>query len=242
MCSPDYQLNDYVATHALWHMMYVMDIYLQIYIYIYIIYTSYNIYWVVFDKDNIWLYRDDGLSAFKNHNSKVWKERIYLFQQHHLNLEIKCNLKIVDYLDITFDLITGLFKLYKKTNNIPRYVNAKSNHPPSIMKEIPKSVSKRIIMNRFLILVHRFITTFQINVDALKNSHLRKNSTYTKEEIEGETPSGTKHHLVKIFKPILRNNFYIYWINILVKIINITRSSTVAMSKLVIAAWIISQT
>ena len=176
MCSPDYQLNDYVATHALWHMMYVMYaehiyiyiyiyiygyiyIYIWIYIYIYIIYTSYNIYWVVFDKDNIWLYRDDGLSAFKNHNSKVWKERIYLFQQHHLNLEIKCNLKIVDYLDITFDLITGLFKLYKKTNNIPRYVNAKSNHPPSIMKEIPKSVSKRIIMNRFLILVHRFITT-----------------------------------------------------------------------------------
>ena len=29
------------------------------------------------------------------------------FKQHHLNLEIKCNLKIVDYLDITFDLTTG---------------------------------------------------------------------------------------------------------------------------------------
>ena len=29
------------------------------------------------------------------------------FKQRHLNLEIKCNLKIVDYLDIKFDLITG---------------------------------------------------------------------------------------------------------------------------------------
>ena len=72
---------------------------------------------------------------------------IDLFKQHHLNLEIKCNLKIIDYLDITFDLTTGLFKPYNKTNNIPRYVNAKSNHPPSLLKEILKSVSKRISLN-----------------------------------------------------------------------------------------------
>ena len=70
-----------------------------------------------------------------------------LFKQHHLNLEIIYNLEILDYLDITFDLTTGLFKPYNKTNNIPRYVNSKSNHPPSILKEIPKSVSKRISSN-----------------------------------------------------------------------------------------------
>ena len=66
------------------------------------------------DKDNIGLYRDDELSVFKNHNGhqnyKVWKEMIDLFQQHHLNLEIKFNLKNVDYLDTTFDLTTRLFK------------------------------------------------------------------------------------------------------------------------------------
>ena len=45
------------------------------------------------------------------------------------------------------DLTTGLFKPYNKTNNIPRYVNAKSNYQPSILKEIPKSVSKRISSN-----------------------------------------------------------------------------------------------
>ena len=58
-----------------------------------------------FDKENIGLYRDDGLSVFKNHNGhqndKIWKEMIDLFKQHHLNLDVKCNLKIVDYLDIT---------------------------------------------------------------------------------------------------------------------------------------------
>ena len=104
-----------------------------------------------FDKDNIGLYRDGGLSVFKNYNGhqndKVWKEMVDLFKQHHLNLEIIYNLEILDYLDITFDLTTGLFKPYNKTNNIPRYVNSKSNHPPSILKEIPKSVLKRISSN-----------------------------------------------------------------------------------------------
>ena len=82
-----------------------------------------------FDKDNIGLYRDEGLSVFKNRyghqNDKVRKEIIDLFKQHHLNLEIKCNLKIVDYLDVTFGLTAGLFKPYNKTKNILRYVNAK---------------------------------------------------------------------------------------------------------------------
>ena len=60
-----------------------------------------------------------------------------------------------------------------------------------------------------------------------------------KEKVERETSSGTTHHLAKMLNPILRNNFYIYWINILVEIINITKSSIVTMSKLVIVAWII---
>ena len=62
-----------------------------------------------------------------------------------------------------------------------------------------------------------------------------------KEEIEGETSSGITHHLVKMLKPILLNNFYSYWIDILVEIINITRSLIITMSKLVTAAWIILQ-
>ena len=41
-----------------------------------------------FDKDNIGLYRDDGLSVFKNYkghqNDKVWKEMIDIFKQHYL--------------------------------------------------------------------------------------------------------------------------------------------------------------
>ena len=32
-------------------------------------------------------------------------------------------------------------------NNDPKYINAKSNYPPNVIKEIGKYVSKRISMN-----------------------------------------------------------------------------------------------
>ena len=103
------------------------------------------------DKDNIGLNRDDGLAYFKNNNgyqnNKIRKELIKIFQTHGLKLEIKCNLKSVDYLDITLDLNTGSYRPYRKTNNDTRYINAKSNHPPSILKQIPAAISKQISIN-----------------------------------------------------------------------------------------------
>ena len=63
------------------------------------------------NKDNIGLYRDEGLACFKNNNGhqsdKIRKELTKIFQTHDLKLEIKCNLKSVD---ITFDLNTGSYR------------------------------------------------------------------------------------------------------------------------------------
>ena len=36
------------------------------------------------------------------------------------------------------------YYLYNKTNNAPHYIHAKSNHPPSIVKQLPKMVNKTI--------------------------------------------------------------------------------------------------
>ena len=104
------------------------------------------------NKDNIGLYRDDGLAYFKNNdghqNDKIRKELIKIFQTHGLKLKIKCNLKSVDYLHITFDLNTGSYRPYRKPNNDTRYINTKSNHPPSILKkQIPAAIFKRISIN-----------------------------------------------------------------------------------------------
>ena len=45
-----------------------------------------------------------------------------LSKEYQLNLDRKCSLKIVDYLDISFDLNTGIYKPFNKPNNKPLYI------------------------------------------------------------------------------------------------------------------------
>ena len=166
-----------------------------------------------------------------------------LFKQPHLNLEIKFNLKIADDLDITFDLTIGLFKPYSKTSNVPRYVDAKSNHPASIPKEIPKSISKRITSNSCNEQVFNAAALFYN--DILDKCGYSERLAFKKEQCTHEIRNRGRNIIwynppfSKMLKPIFQNNVYTYWINILVEIINITRSSIVTTSKLVIVAWII---
>ena len=76
-----------------------------------------------FEKKYFSLYRDDGLSIFRNYNShqndKFRKDLMKLFKKYQLNLDIKCNLKIVRYLGISFVLNAGIYKRFNKPNNKP---------------------------------------------------------------------------------------------------------------------------
>ena len=45
---------------------------------------------------------------------------------------------------MSFNLETGLYKPYMKPNHTPVYVHVESNNPPSILKNIPQSVNKRL--------------------------------------------------------------------------------------------------
>jgi hypothetical protein len=42
---------------------------------------------------------------------------------------MKVNLKVVNYLDVTLHLKSGVLKPYTKPNDPPIYINKKSNHP-----------------------------------------------------------------------------------------------------------------
>ena len=55
--------------------------------------------------------------------------------------------KVVDFLDITFDLRTAIYKPYEKPNSNLTYIHKQSNHPPSIIKNLPKSINKRLSTN-----------------------------------------------------------------------------------------------
>ena len=54
------------------------------------------------------------------------------------------NLKTVDFLDITFNLVEENFKPYKKPNSQTLYVNIESNHYNTVLNEIPNSVNQRL--------------------------------------------------------------------------------------------------
>ena len=47
-------------------------------------------------------------------------------------------------MDITFDLNMASYRPYRKPDNGTRFINAKSDHPPSVLKQIPAAISKRI--------------------------------------------------------------------------------------------------
>ena len=62
----------------------------------------------------------------------------------NLELTIQCNREVVNFLDFTLNLENSTYRPYVKDNNKTIYVNTESNHPPSIIKQLPKSVELRL--------------------------------------------------------------------------------------------------
>ncbi|XP_065639655.1 uncharacterized protein LOC136072378 [Hydra vulgaris] len=95
------------------------------------------------------LYRDDGLCCFHGINGpqseRIKKNIVRRFmEKFNLKLTIKTNLKVVNFLDVTFNLLENTFQPYRKPGDHPLYINVNSNHPPSIIKSIPTMISNRI--------------------------------------------------------------------------------------------------
>ena len=100
-----------------------------------------------YDKESTGLYRDDSLAVFSNISGqadRIKKDIKRIFVKLGLKIEIKTNMKIVDFLDVTFNLTNGMYYPFKKPNNTPTYINTKSNHPPTIIKNLPASIGRRI--------------------------------------------------------------------------------------------------
>ena len=75
---------------------------------------------------------------------KIRKKFHQLFEEKGLSLETECNLKTVNYLNITLNLNTGTYKPYRKPNDKTLYIHAKSNHPGNILKQLPISIEIRL--------------------------------------------------------------------------------------------------
>ena len=67
-----------------------------------------------------------------------------IFRKNNLSIIVKCNLKTVDYLDVTINLSGDSCKSFHKPNSEINYIHRESNHPPSIIKQLPLSVESYV--------------------------------------------------------------------------------------------------
>ena len=102
----------------------------------------------VISKENIGLYRYDGLGIFKNMSGpeveRNKKDLMRIFESTGLSITVKTNLKIPNFLNIHFEIKENIYQPYKKLNDEPLYINKNSNHPLTVVKQILKAISKQV--------------------------------------------------------------------------------------------------
>ena len=75
-------------------------------------------------------------------------------------------------MDVTINLDLGTFKPYNKPNNNPLYVDDDSNHPPQIIRNLPKSINNRLTKTSSNNAVFvQAATVYQKAIDSSKYTH-----------------------------------------------------------------------
>ena len=99
------------------------------------------------------------------------------------------NKKAVDFLDLTLDLRSGIYKRYKKPNNNIAYFHKQSSHPPCIIKNLPKGTNKRLSTSSND--TQTFKEAISPYIEGLKksgyNAHLKFDTASTKKSNDNKT-------------------------------------------------------
>ena len=105
----------------------------------------------IISKNDCGIYRDDGLMIQEYINGQqidqLRKKFVKIFKEIGFKIDIETNLKIVNFLDMTFNLINVSYKPYKKPVDTLLYINKNSNHPPQIIKKLPKTINYGLCRN-----------------------------------------------------------------------------------------------
>ena len=105
------------------------------------------------DRDLFGLYKDDGIMIVDNANGpkidRIRKKLHQIFNSIGLKIATLINTDTSNYLDITLDLRDMSYKPYHKPNEKLQYINIKSNHPPSIIKNLHKLVCLEVFLHSF---------------------------------------------------------------------------------------------
>ena len=147
-------------------------------------------------KNYIGLYRDE---KSRRKSFKIYlKKNIQTFQ---------LNAKIINYLDITLKLNDALYRPYRKPNEETNYIHVNSDHLLSIIKEIPRSIEKRLsilsssknIFQESAIYYEKYLEAVDIKPSYNTNNQKKTIKTKRKGNV---TLFGSIHHIANPLKPI----------------------------------------
>ena len=173
-----------------------------------------------YNKKDIGSYRDDGLTVFENKScrqaERIKKDFQKIFRENGLNIVIKCNLNIFDYLDVTLNLLNSTYKPFSKRINDINYIHKESNHPSSIIKQIPSIESRlsSLYSNEKV-----FNESTPIYQEVLKKSGYDYKLKYQKSTSTTNSKQQQKRNII-LFNPLYSINvatnvglFFLNWIN-----------------------------
>ena len=98
-------------------------------------------------ENNIGLYRDEGLGAFDaipQNVEKIKKNLCTISRYNGLKITIDAHLNVANLLDVTLDPPRNTFTSHARPNNTTVYVRTRSNHPPSVTKNIPLAINETV--------------------------------------------------------------------------------------------------
>ena len=175
-----------------------------------------------YDKNDIGIYRDDGLAVFKDksgpQSEKIKKDFQRTFKNHQLDIVIQCNRTSVDYLDVTLNLMDGTYRPFHKPNNETNYVHVQSNHPPNILKQIPLSIQTRLSnLSSNEELFHQATPHYQA---ALKRSGYNHTFVYKPTQTPNNRPKNRKRKIIWFNPPFnsnLSTNIGKFFLNLIKK-------------------------
>ena len=173
------------------------------------------------NKKDCGLYRDDGLLILRNLNGqqidRMCKIIIKIFKDISFTIDVEMNVKTVDFLDITFNLNNGTYRLYKKPNDLLVYISESSNHPPQIISRLPKIINERLFRNSsneevFNSSKYQYektlrdsgYTNFKLKFKKTSNNHTKRNR---QSNITGFNP-----HFSRAVSQILEKGFSNYYV------------------------------
>ena len=181
-----------------------------------------------YHKRNVGLYCNDGVAILKNKSGsqleQVKKNIQKIFKEHGLDIIIQCNMKVVNYLDVTFNLNDRIYNPYTKPNNKIKYIHKNSNHPPSAIQQISISIESRLSTLSFKKIFqevppyqkelqnsgYRHTLTYECPKNNSNSTNINKIKSIRKQKIIWSHPPfnlKTKKNIGKLFLNLLDQHF-----------------------------------